>query len=41
MTKEELVKTVSQFQQILKHKEESKAGRETKKLLSEMGITTL
>lgn len=40
MRKEELVKVVSQFQQIVKHAGESKANKATKSLLNELNITT-
>lgn len=40
LTYTELVKTVSQFQQIVKHKEESEAAKQTRSLLSELNITS-
>ncbi len=40
MNKEELQKTVNQFTQIAKHKEESEAGKITQSFFAEMGITT-
>lgn len=40
MTSQELVKTVSQFQQIVKHIHESQASKETKSLLTELNIST-
>ncbi len=38
MTNAELVKTVSQFEQIVKHKKESHATKATKSLLTELNI---
>lgn len=38
MTHKELVKTVSQFEQIVKHKSESAANKATKSLLNELNI---
>lgn len=38
MNKEELVKTVTQFEQIGKHKNESQASKATKSVLDELGI---
>lgn len=40
MNKAELIKVVNQFIQINKHKEESKISKETKSMLSEVGIST-
>lgn len=40
MSKEELVKVVSQFQQIAKHTSESKASKATKGMLEELNIPT-
>jgi len=40
LNKEELVKTVSQFQQILKHNESNQAAKATKQMLSELNIKT-
>lgn len=40
MTEQELVKVVSQFQQIVKHTGESKANKATKTLLAELNIPT-
>ncbi len=40
MNKDELVKVVNQFSQIIKHKEESTASKNTKSMLDEIGIST-
>ena len=40
MTKEELVKVVSQFTQIIKHKEDSRVSKTTKDMLDDLGILT-
>jgi hypothetical protein len=40
MNKGELVKTVNQFEQIIKHNELNKAGKTTKNLLAELNIKT-
>jgi hypothetical protein len=40
LSKDELIKTVNQFEQIKKHADENKAGRATKNVLAELGIST-
>lgn len=40
MNNADLVKVITQFQQIIKHKEESKASKATKSLLHELDIQT-
>lgn len=40
MSKQELVKVVTQFQQIVKHAGESKASKATKEMLAELNIQT-
>lgn len=40
MNREELIKTVTQFEQLNKHKEESKASHATKSMLLELNIPT-
>jgi hypothetical protein len=40
MSKAELIKTINQFEQIVKHTAQTGANKETRSLLNELGITT-